>query len=93
MKKFFSLLGMAILGGAITLGGYKMFIDENVVVQTMQQDSSSIIKTNYNPAFNANSSAINAASIDFTLAAENTVHSVVHVKNTAIRTQSNPWAE
>jgi S1-C subfamily serine protease len=90
MKKFFSLLGMAILGGAITLGGYKMFIDENVVLESSQPNSSSIIKTNYNPAFNANSTAIDAASIDFTVAAENTVHSVVHVKNTAIRTQSSP---
>ncbi|MGY8911288.1 MAG: S1C family serine protease, partial [Flavobacteriales bacterium] len=90
MKKFFSLLGMAILGGAITLGGYKMFIDENVVIESMQPNSSSIIQTNYNPAFNANSTALDASSIDFTLAAENTVHSVVHVKNTAIRTQSSP---
>ena len=90
MKKFFSLLGMAILGGAITLGGYKMFIDENVVVQSMQPNSSSIIQTSYNPAFNEKSTGINAASIDFTLAAENTVHSVVHVKNTATRTQSSP---
>ena len=90
MKKFFSLLGMAILGGAITLGGYKMFIDENVVVEHMQPNSSSIIQTSYNPAFNENSTGINAASIDFTLAAENTVHSVVHVKNTATRTQSSP---
>ena len=90
MKKFFSLLGMAILGGAITLGGYKMFIDENVVVESIQPNSSSIIRTNYNPAFNTNSTAIDAATIDFTLAAERTVHSVVHVKNTAIRTQSSP---
>ena len=90
MKKFFSLLGMAILGGAITLGSYKMFIDENVVVESIQPNSSSIIRTNYNPAFNTNSTAIDAATIDFTLAAERTVHSVVHVKNTAIRTQSSP---
>ena len=90
MKKFFGLLGMAIIGGAITLGGYKMFLDENVVIESRQPNSSSIVQTNYNPAFNSNSTAIGAASIDFTLAAERTVNSVVHVKNTTIRTQSNP---
>lgn len=90
MKKFFGLLGMAILGGAITLGGYKMFLDENMVIESRQPNSSSIVQTNYNPAFNSNSTAIDAASIDFTLAAERTVNSVVHVKNTTIRTQSNP---
>ena len=30
---------------------------------------------------------------DFTVAAENTIHAVVHVKNTAVKTQVNPWAE
>ena len=33
MKKFFSLVGVAILGGAITLGGFKLFFNDTVVVE------------------------------------------------------------
>ena len=91
MKKFLSLVGMAILGGAITLGGYKVMFEKEIVVnQNPFQEKSQIVNTNYKPAFNTNSTTDNLASIDFTLAAENTVHSVVHVKNTSTRTQSNP---
>ncbi len=41
------------------------------------------------PAFNSNTN-LDLASVDFTVAAEKSLNSVVHVKNTAIRTQSNP---
>jgi serine protease Do len=51
------------------------------------------VQTNYTPVFNTNSTAIAAAAIDFTLAAEKSLNAVVHVKNTAIRTQKNPFAE
>ena len=94
MKKFFGLLGMAVLGGAITLGGYKAMFDKEIIVsESPYSEQSQIVQTNYNPAFNANKTSVDATSIDFTLAAERTVNSVVHVKNTAVRTQSNPWAE
>ncbi|MHB0754362.1 trypsin-like peptidase domain-containing protein [Polaribacter sp. M15] len=92
MKKFFGLVGMAILGGALTLGGYKLLFNETVVVNNKAADTTGIIQTNYTPTFDTKSTAVDAASIDFTLAAERTVHSVVHVKNTSIRTQSNPFA-
>ncbi|OAD44558.1 trypsin-like peptidase domain-containing protein [Polaribacter atrinae] len=88
MKKLLSLLGMAILGGAITLGGYKMLFNENVVIERTISQPVKTVTANFNPALsNANSIA---NSVDFTVAAENTVHAVVHVKNTSIRTQSNP---
>ena len=79
---------MAILGGAVTLGGYKMLFNENVVVERTLPKTTSVVQTNYNPAYNTTSTV--APNIDFTLAAEKTVNSVVHVKNTAIRTQVNP---
>ncbi|WP_218598648.1 trypsin-like peptidase domain-containing protein [Polaribacter sp. NJDZ03] len=88
MKKILSLLGMAVLGGAITLGGYKMLFNENVVIERSFSHPIKTVTANYNPALN-NANAI-ANSVDFTVAAENTVHAVVHVKNTAIRTQSSP---
>ena len=88
MKKIFSLLGMAILGGAITLGGYKMLFNENVILERTFSHPTKTVTTSFNPALNKVNSIAN--SVDLTLAAENTVHAVVHVKNTAIRTQSNP---
>nr|WP_298995480.1 trypsin-like peptidase domain-containing protein [uncultured Polaribacter sp.] len=94
MKKFFGFLGMAILGGAVTLGGYKMLIEEPVIIKQNSPETLSTIQTSYKSAFNSNeTSSADAISIDFRLAAKKTVNSVVHVKNTAIRTQNNPFAE
>ena len=90
MKKFFSFLGMAFLGGALTLGGYKMLFDEPIAQNNSQEVTLPTIQANYNSALNASASATDAASIDFTIAAEKTVNSVVHVKNTSIRTQQSP---
>jgi len=90
MKKFFSFLGMAFLGGALTLGGYKMLFDEPVAQNNLQNGTLPTIQANYNPAFNEAAPALNAESVDFTLAAERTVNSVVHVKNTSTRTQQSP---
>lgn len=88
MRKFFSFLSIAILGGAITLGGYKMFVEKKGVIQQSASIPLPIINSHFNPT--PTNTVDNANAIDFTLAAENSVHSVVHVKNTAIRTQSSP---
>lgn len=89
MKKVFGFLGMAILGGAISLGGYKLLIEEQKTIVVEKQSSPiQMVNTNYKPAI-----GLDATTIDFTTAAENTVNAVVHVKNTAIRTQINPFAE
>ena len=93
MKKFFSLLGMATLGGALTLGGYKMLFNDTIIIERTAPEKMQTVQTNYTPAFNTNSTAIAAAAIEFTLAAEKSLNAVVHVKNTAIRTQKNPFAE
>lgn len=71
-----------------------MLIEEPVTIQQNSPETLSTIQTNYKPAFNSNeTSSADAISIDFRLAAKKTVNSVVHVKNTAIRTQNNPFAE
>lgn len=90
MKKFFSFLGMAFLGGALTLGGYKMLFDEPIAQNYSQDATLPTVQANYNSVFNANTSSVDVASIDFTIAAENTVNAVVHVKNTSIRRQQSP---
>ena len=90
MKKFFGFLGMAILGGALTLGGYKLLFNDTVIVERTLPDTVETVQANFTPAIDTKSTAVSAASIDFTNAAEKTVNSVVHVKNTTIRTQTNP---
>ena len=87
MKKAFSFLGMAILGGALTLGGYKMLFNEQIVVERTVDNPIETVRANYNS--NYKSTGAVETSTDFTVAADKTVHAVVHVKNTAIRTQTN----
>lgn len=90
MKKIFKTLVIAIIGGVITLAGYKVVIEKpQVIVGENIETASQTIKTNYTPAV-INSSA---TPTDFTEAADKTVHAVVHVKNTAVRTQQNPYAQ
>jgi len=90
MKKAASLLLIAVLGGVLTLGGYKLFLEKpQVVIERTVEASPNTIQTNF-----INAETHNAISpTNFTVAAEKTIHAVVHVKNTAIKTQTNPWAE
>ncbi len=80
MKKLASLLIVGILGGAISLGSYKLFIEEEVSKPAFSQTESSgeqVIPANYN-------NRVYGTNADFTEAAEKTVHGVVHVKNVAV---------
>jgi len=78
MKRFLSLLVIAILGGIMTLGAYKAFIEPDNVVITKNETTpkTTLIPTAYN-ATSINSTTTNT---DFTIAAEKTVNAVVHVK-------------
>jgi len=80
MKKIFTLVLVSALGGALTLGTYKMFIekDENIA-QQQTYNSPFAVPVNYN---SVKTSLPLGQAVDFTTAAEKTVHSVVHVKNT-----------
>ena len=84
MKKFSGLFLVALLSGATTLGGYKLFIENN-------SDSNSIV-TSAGNSFGKNV-GFSGENIDFTVAADKAVHSVVHVKNVSYRTVSNPIME
>jgi len=83
MKKTLNLLFVSILGGAITLTSYLYFIEEDQpnLTQASELQNTSIIPTTYSPAISGFSTA---EAPDFIDAAENSVHAVVHVKNTAI---------
>jgi S1-C subfamily serine protease len=92
MRKNINLLGIAILGGIITLGGYKLFFDGPVIIERSGPEKSSIVQTNFSTS-NSDANNFDASSIDFTYAAEKSLNAVVHVKNTTIKTQYNPLAE
>lgn len=77
-----------MLGGALTLGGYTMFFNTPVVIERTIGNPMQTINANYNPK--VKTAVVNAISTDFTEAAERSIHAVVHVKNTAIRTQQSP---
>ncbi len=78
MKRFLSLLAVAILAGVLTLGTYKLFLEPENIVINEDRTKSSLIPANYTVS-NTNTNLTNAG-IDFTVAAEKTVNAVVHVK-------------
>ncbi|GAA3625367.1 trypsin-like peptidase domain-containing protein [Flavivirga jejuensis] len=77
MKKILSLVLVSALGGTLTLGAYKLFLEkENKVVVAPTET-----KPNFLPTKSVNSLLNTNETPNFTVAAENTVHAVVHVKN------------
>ncbi|WP_121665719.1 trypsin-like peptidase domain-containing protein [Mesonia aquimarina] len=82
MKKFSSLLLVSILGGILTLGSYKLLLEE----ETLEKESTSILPETTKPNFVSYTNNVNnlAEAPDFREAANKTVHAVVHVKNVAI---------
>lgn len=83
MKQLSSLFLVSLLSGATTLGAYKLFIEKD--------NRNSIVTTSTNSF--GRTIGLNGEAIDFTTAAENAVHSVVHVKNVSVRTVYNPILE
>jgi serine protease Do len=84
MKRLSSLFLISLLSGAVTLGAYKLFIEA--------KDNRSSIVTTASNNFNR-TVGFNGEPVDFTAAAQNAVHTVVHVKNVSVRTVSNPIME
>jgi serine protease Do len=87
MKKISSLLLVSLFSGAATLGGYKLFIDDDGLF-SKQKDVITMAPEHYTRTV-----GLGAEGVDFTDAADKTVHSVVHVKNVSYRTVSNPMME
>lgn len=83
MKRFGNLFLISLLSGATTLAGYKFFVENNSI------ESKLSIAPNFTKAV-----SLGAENIDFTTAAENAVHTVVHVKNVSVYdVPSNPMLE
>lgn len=89
MKKFISLVFVSVLGGVLTLGAYKIFIEEPQIVYEQKTDNSiKPIQTSFKNSVNAI-----ADIMDFTEASAKTLEAVVHVKNKSIYTTRNPIEE
>lgn len=88
MKQNLKLFVVALLGGLISLAVYNRFFQKEVrVVEKVQEQL---------PVFTSNTPSVIVAAeslTDFTKAAELTLNAVVHVKNTAIGVQRDPFAE
>lgn len=84
MKKIFTLVFVSALGGALTLGTYKLIIekDSNIALeQEHLKKSTFAIPVNYRTT---DTNLVKGETIDFTTAAEKTINTVVHVKNTTM---------
>lgn len=82
MKKILTLVCVSALGGLLTLGGYKLLIedDKQPIVLEQSVDTPIFVPTYSNSTLNALPSEVP----DFVVAAEKSIDAVVHVKNTAI---------
>lgn len=78
MKKIANLILASALGGAMTLGSYKLLVeDENITTyENNTEPAESFLPVSNTPNYGTN--------VDFTDAAEKTIHAVVHVKNVAV---------
>jgi serine protease Do len=88
MKRFSTLFLVSLLSGATTLGAYKLLFDNN---GSFFGEKNPIVTL----APNAYSKQVGLAAeaVDFTAAADKTIHTVVHVKNVSRRTVTNPMLE
>jgi Do/DeqQ family serine protease len=88
MKQFSKLFLVSLLSGATTLGAYKLLFDNNGYFSSNKNGITTLAPESY-----GRQTSFGAENIDFTVAAEKTVHTVVHVKNVSIRTVNNPIME
>ncbi|WP_426094872.1 trypsin-like peptidase domain-containing protein [Flavobacterium sp. DSR2-3-3] len=88
MKKFSTLFLVSLLSGAMTLGAYKLLFDTNGYFSNDKISAVTMASNSYGKKV-----GLSADVIDFTEAAEKTIHTVVHVKNVSRRTITNPMLE
>ncbi|WP_179354647.1 trypsin-like peptidase domain-containing protein [Winogradskyella vidalii] len=82
MKKIITLVFVSVLGGLLTLGGYKLFIENEPQNLTVEQSNDYPVFVPTSTHNTVNNSA--ALAPNFVEAAEKSIDAVVHVKNTAI---------
>ncbi|MBW4362328.1 trypsin-like peptidase domain-containing protein [Flavobacterium taihuense] len=88
MKQISKLFLVSLLSGATTLGAYKLLFDSNGYFSSNKTGITTLAPESY-----GRQTSLGAENVDFTVAADKTIHSVVHVKNVSVRTISNPIME
>jgi Do/DeqQ family serine protease len=88
MKKIILLVCASALGGLLTLGGYKLFV-ENGHTQIVKNEKTQLPV--FIPASANNSLLTNTERPNLITAANKTIDAVVHVKNTQINRNAQTW--
>ncbi|MFA9188860.1 trypsin-like peptidase domain-containing protein [Flavobacterium sp. FBOR7N2.3] len=88
MKRFSNLFLVALLSGATTLGAYKLLFDNGGYFSNDKKTITTLASENYTKRVGLSSDVL-----DFTEAADKTIHSVVHVKNVSYHKVNNPMLE
>jgi Do/DeqQ family serine protease len=88
MKRFSTLFLVSLMSGATTLGAYKLLFESNNSVFGKGNSVVTLAPDSY-----GKNVGLAAETVDFTEAADKTIHTVVHVKNVSRRTVSNPMLE
>jgi serine protease Do len=88
MKRLSTLFLVSLLSGAVTLGAYKLLFESNNSFFGRQNSVVTLAPNSF-----GKNVALAAETVDFTAAADKTIHTVVHVKNVSRRTVSNPMME
>lgn len=91
MKKILTLVCVSALGGLLTLGGYKLFVEEENV-QVITQSTTPQLPV-YVPTSANNAVLTNTERPDLITAANKTIDAVVHVKNTQINRRPQSFAD
>jgi serine protease Do len=79
---------VSLLSGVVTLGSYKLLFDTNGYFSDDKNSGVTMASDSYGKKVGLSSDVL-----DFTEAAEKTIHTVVHVKNVSRRTITNPILE
>ena len=87
MKRFSSLFLVSLLSGAVTLGSYKLLFEDNGYF-SKNKSITTLAPNSY-----GKNVGFSAEAVDFTEAADKTIHTVVHVKNVSRKSVSNPILE
>ncbi|MBK0369964.1 trypsin-like peptidase domain-containing protein [Flavobacterium agrisoli] len=88
MKRLSTLFLVSLFSGTMTLGAYKLLFENNDSFFGNHKSIVTVAPNSY-----TKNVGLPADAVDFTAAANETVHTVVHVKNVSRRTVTNPMLE
>ena len=88
MNRISSLFLVSLLSGVVTLSAYKLLFNNNGYFSTNKTSIVTEAPNSYGRTV-----GLSADAVDFTEAADKTIHTVVHVKNVSRQTINNPLME